>query len=273
MNACTIAAWLHACPAEHAVLSKDPQIMWRCMLPCPRFSAPKLCTFAELAHVRTKPLCADALTWPRCLVDAHVFCETSVCDRPRPLTCSACVWRSTTRNYGVIAGFFDIASTRILSLDIPGTLKLSVAYQVKDASDATTFQRYKGHMTLFDHQEFRFYEQEPPGAVIRVGLRDASNQQLATGEYTVQGDEAGLPIAVHLFDNTGRSVAQIVFLLSCAPGRLSMDKTLHSGCLRGTQPTSELSPRILFACISHSSGVKFPVAGTYGIVQDCSNCL
>jgi len=35
----------------------------------------------------------------------------------------------------------------------------------------------------------------------------------------VQGDEAGLPIAVHLQDSTGREIAQIVFLLSCAPGR------------------------------------------------------
>jgi len=38
----------------------------------------------------------------------------------------------------------------------------------------------------------------------------------------VQGDEAGLLIAVHLQDSTGREIAQIVFLLSCAPGKESV---------------------------------------------------
>ena len=35
----------------------------------------------------------------------------------------------------------------------------------------------------------------------------------------MQGDEAGLSIAVHLQGSTGREIAQIVFLLSCAPGK------------------------------------------------------
>ncbi|DBA74827.1 TPA: hypothetical protein ACH3X2_009170 [Trebouxia sp. C0005] len=115
-------------------------------------------------------------------------------------------------------GFFDVASTRILSVDVPGNPKLSVYYQVNSASDATKFQTYKGPMTLLDHQEFRFYEQEPAGVRITVGLRESGGQPIASGEYVVQGDEAGLPIAVHLQDSTGREIAQIVFLLSCAPG-------------------------------------------------------
>jgi hypothetical protein len=73
-------------------------------------------------------------------------------------------------------------------------------------------------MTLLEHQEFTFYEQEPTGVRITVGLRERGGQPIASGEYDVQGDEAGLPIAVHLQDSTGRGIAQIVFLLSCAPG-------------------------------------------------------
>lgn len=115
-------------------------------------------------------------------------------------------------------GFFDVASTRILSVDVPGNPKLSVSYQVNSAADATKFQTYKGQMTLLDHQEFRFYEQEPAGVHITVGIRENGSQPLATGEYTVRGDEAGMPILVHMHDSTGREIAQIVFLLSCAPG-------------------------------------------------------
>ncbi len=74
-------------------------------------------------------------------------------------------------------------------------------------------------MTLLEHQEFRFYEQEPAGVRITVGMRERGGPPIASGEYVVQGDEAGLPIAVHLQDSTGRENAQIVFLLSCAPGK------------------------------------------------------
>ncbi len=141
-------------------------------------------------------------------------------------SCSACrseyVDRVLMYQSVLPAGFFDIASTRILSVDVAGNPKLSVYYRVNSASDATRFQTYKGPMTLLEHQEFRFYEQEPAGVRIIVGLRERGGQPIASGEYVVQGDEAGLPIAVHLQDSTGREIAQIVFLLSCAPGKDSI---------------------------------------------------
>ena len=94
-------------------------------------------------------------------------------------------------------------------------------------------------MTLLDHQEFRFYEQEPAGVHITVGIRQNGSQPLATGEYVVRGDEAGLPILVHMQDSTGREIAQIVFLLSCAPGtktgpymrRIWLSVLYHTACL------------------------------------------
>lgn len=138
----------------------------------------------------------------------------------------------------MVAGFFDVASTRILSVDVPGNPKLSVSYQVNSAADATKFQTYKGQMTLLDHPEFRFYEQEPAGVHITVGIRQNGTQPLATGEYIVRGDEAGLPILVHMQDSTGREIAQIVFLLSCAPGtksgpymqRTRLSLSYHTAC-------------------------------------------
>jgi len=114
------------------------------------------------------------------------------------------------------AGFFDIANTRILSVDVPESPKLSVYYQVNSASDATKFQTYKGPMTLLEHQEFRFYGQEPAGVRIAVGLREKGGQPIASGEYIVQGDEAGLPIAVHLQDSTGRNCADSIPAVMCA---------------------------------------------------------
>ena len=160
--------------------------------------------------------------WPLCLEGEHDFYETSVLVSDRAIRpCSACQFADCMLKYqsALSAGFFDIASTRILSVDVSGNPKLSVYYQVNSASDATKFQTYKGPMTLLEHQEFRFHEPEPAGVRITVGLRERGGQPIASGEYVVQGDEAGLPIAVHLQDSTGREIAQIVFLLSCAPGK------------------------------------------------------
>ena len=165
--------------------------------------------------------------WPLSLVGEHDFYETSVLISDRTLRpCSACQSAYAdcmlVHQSALSAGFFDIASSRILSVDVPGNTKLSVYYQVNSAADATKFQTYKGPMTLLQHQEFRFYEQEPAGVRITVGLRERGGQPIASGEDVVQGDEAGLLIAVHLQDSTGREIAQIVFLLSCAPGKESV---------------------------------------------------
>ena len=86
-------------------------------------------------------------------------------------------------------------------------------------------------MTLVKHQEFRFYEQEPSGVPMEVGifrpaqqshpgLPDArqSAEAMAIGTYIVKGDEHGRPIAVKLYDDSGNVAAEVVFLLSCAPG-------------------------------------------------------
>jgi len=58
-----------------------------------------------------------------------------------------------------------------------------VYYQVNSASDATKFQTYKGPMTLLEHQEFRFYEQEPDG-VKETGVKETGGQPIASGEYS-----------------------------------------------------------------------------------------
>jgi len=110
-----------------------------------------------------------------------------------------------------------LASERSVSSDMSRvTPKLSKGLQVNSASDATKFQTYKGPMTLLEHQEFRFYGQEPAGVRIAVGLREKGGQPIASGEYIVQGDEAGLPIAVHLQDSTGRNCADSIPAVMCA---------------------------------------------------------
>lgn len=82
-------------------------------------------------------------------------------------------------------------------------------------------------MTLFDHQEFRFHEQEPSGVLLEVGIFRPvqratpirqSAEPMAKGTYLVQGHEHGMPIAVKLFDSSDNLAAEVVFLLSCAPG-------------------------------------------------------
>lgn len=130
------------------------------------------------------------------------------------------------------AGFFDVASTRLLQYNVPDAPQICVYYRVGKTYSATSPQQFRGAMTLLKHREFRFYEQEPSGVPMEIGIfRPAqglhpgvegarqSSEPMAVGRYTVRGDEHGKPIAVKLFDSSGNIAAEVVFLVSCAPGQ------------------------------------------------------
>lgn len=61
---------------------------------------------------------------------------------------------------------------------------------------------------------FRPAQRAHPG----VAVARQSAEPMATGTYTVTGDEHGKPIAVKLYDDSGNIAAEVVFLVSCAPG-------------------------------------------------------
>ncbi|KAL3153286.1 hypothetical protein ABBQ38_011632 [Trebouxia sp. C0009 RCD-2024] len=146
-------------------------------------------------------------------------------------------------------GFFDIASTRLLQFNVPDSPRICIYYRVGKTYSATAPQHFTGAMTLVKHQEFRFYEQEPSGVPVEIGIFRSAQQShpglpdarqsaepMAVGTYTVQGDEHGKPIAVKLYDGSGNVAAEIVFLLSCAPGWGVCEASSHSKGADGYKP-------------------------------------
>ena len=138
-----------------------------------------------------------------------------------------------------------MASTRLLQYNVPDSPKVCIYYLVGKTYSATSPQHFKGPMTLVKHQEFRFYEQEPSGVPMEIGIFRPSQQAhpglpdarqsaepMATGKYLVRGDEHGNPVAVKLYDDSGNVAAEVVFLLSCAPGEPAASGTAeqHINC-------------------------------------------
>ena len=144
-----------------------------------------------------------------------------------------------------------MASTRLLQYNVPDAPQVCVYYRVGKTYSATSPQQFKGAMTLLKHREFRFYEQEPSGVPMEIGIfRPAqglhpgvegarqSSEPMAVGRYTVQGNEHGKPIAVNLFDSSGNIAAEVVFLVSCAPGQAMH---ISACCLHGSSMHCKLA--------------------------------
>jgi len=80
--------------------------------------------------------------------------------------CIVCRFLRCCQHPGSSALLFSETS-RSLCINIPKSTLLQMPRNCK-------LQTYKGPMTLLEHQQFRFYEQEPAGVSITVGLQRGS---------------------------------------------------------------------------------------------------